>query len=435
MISPPVDPKPPAALRRGWCPSALRPMETGDGWLVRLHPPGATLTPAQLASIAALAGEHGNGLIEISARANLQIRGVRAQTHPALVAALLDEDLVGEHDDDGPQRLTLVSPLAGPSAQANTGDLIDAAALAGAIEARGRTIAGLPAKTLVVVDGGGSAMALNDFSADLRLLAVAAEKVAFGWPDGSWRGPVELHAAADVAAAILRGFAATCRRSPAIRRMRDLAPEALAALSGLPLTEAPPPRPAPRRAGGFALGAGRFAALVGLPFGRGDAIALTRLADAAAAHGATALRVSPWRGIAFHGLARDAAEGLLASAASLGLIVRDDDPRLSVQACAGKPACLRGQTEAMADAAILAGAMAPLLAAGRTLHVSGCVKSCARPAAADLTLVGEDGRYRVAIDGAARDATEGALDLSAIMARLRPGADIFARLENGTARP
>jgi len=94
-----------------------------------------------------------------------------------------------------------------------------------------------------------------------------------------------------------------------------------------------------------------------------------------------------------------------------------------------------GEVGAVADAAILAGAMAPLLAAGRTLHVSGCVKSCARPAAADLTLVGEDGRYRVAIDGAARDATEGALDLSAIMARLRPGADIFARLENGTARP
>ena len=25
-------------LRRGWCPSTLRPMETGDGWLVRLAP-------------------------------------------------------------------------------------------------------------------------------------------------------------------------------------------------------------------------------------------------------------------------------------------------------------------------------------------------------------------------------------------------------------
>ena len=37
----------PETLRRGWCPSTLKPMETGDGWLVRLHPPGARLTPAQ----------------------------------------------------------------------------------------------------------------------------------------------------------------------------------------------------------------------------------------------------------------------------------------------------------------------------------------------------------------------------------------------------
>jgi precorrin-3B synthase len=98
-------------LRRGWCPSTLRPMETGDGWLVRLHPPGGVLTPVQLCRIAALAAEHGNGLIEISGRGNMQLRGVSQQTHPALVEALMSERLVDEHDGDGPQKLTLVSPL------------------------------------------------------------------------------------------------------------------------------------------------------------------------------------------------------------------------------------------------------------------------------------------------------------------------------------
>ncbi|MCA0421094.1 MAG: precorrin-3B synthase, partial [Proteobacteria bacterium] len=117
-------------LRRGWCPSTLRPMETGDGWLVRLHPPGAKLTPAQLRRIAALATEHGNGLVEISARANLQIRGVTAESHPRLVEHLLAEHLVDEHEGDGPQRVTLISPLAGRDP---TG-LIDAAALAAQIE-------------------------------------------------------------------------------------------------------------------------------------------------------------------------------------------------------------------------------------------------------------------------------------------------------------
>ncbi len=51
----------PDTLRRGWCPSTLKPMETGDGWLVRLHPPGARLTPAQLRRIAALAASTATG--------------------------------------------------------------------------------------------------------------------------------------------------------------------------------------------------------------------------------------------------------------------------------------------------------------------------------------------------------------------------------------
>jgi precorrin-3B synthase len=38
--------------------------------------------------------------------------------------------------------------------------------------------------------------------------------------------------------------------------------------------------------------------------------------------------------------------------------------------------------------------------------VSGCAKGCARTAPADLTLVGEGGRYGVVRDGTTRDAVE-----------------------------
>ena len=131
----------PEALRRGWCPSTLRPMETGDGWLVRLHPPGARSRRGSWSVIAALAERFGNGLIEISARANLQLRGVTEATHPALVAALLRERLVDEHDGEGPQRLVLTSPLldlARAKAELGFGDHVDAAALARRIDAAGR---------------------------------------------------------------------------------------------------------------------------------------------------------------------------------------------------------------------------------------------------------------------------------------------------------
>jgi len=462
-------------LRRGWCPSTLRPMETGDGWLVRLHPPGARLDPTQMRRIAALARQHGNGLVEISARGNLQIRGVKPQAHPALVASLLAEQLVDEHDGEGPQRLTLVSPLAGdaagqslsshpeehrrrvstdgPDGSGASGsilrdaiskemtpqdegsgeriELIDAAALADAIEHAGRQVLGLPAKICVVVDGGG-ALSLDAFSGDIRVLATSRDSIAIGFPGEVWFGPVDVPSAPEHVARLLQGFAAHHRHAPqTIRRLRDLPEDALAALvaaSGLPRTHAPAPRPAAKRAGLLKGHGGRFAAIIGLPFGRSDAATLDRLCALAESFGDGDIRLSPWRGIAFRGLRRSDAAALLGLGDELGLITDDDDPRLSVQACAGKPACLRAQTPTMADAALLAQAAAKLLAGGLTMHVSGCVKSCAHPGPSALTLVGRDGHYDVVIDGTTRDAAFAELDLCEIMTRLQPGQDIHARL-------
>lgn len=244
-----------------------------------------------------------------------------------------------------------------------------------------------------------------------------------------WRGPV---AEADAAAAVeiaLRRFAALREAAPdRIRRLRDLSLEALASLSTLPEATAPAPRMPPRRAGLFVQEGDRLAALIDLPFGRCDAAVLDRL-GAAVETSPAEIRLSPWRGLAFRDLDRAEAESLLALAGDLGLITRDDDPRLSVQACAGSPACSRAEAPTMSDAATLAEAAACLLAQGVTLHVSGCVKSCAHPAAADLTLVGREGRYDVVLGGTTRDKPVATLDLSALLTRLQPGEDIHARLK------
>jgi precorrin-3B synthase len=307
------------------------------------------------------------------------------------------------------------------------GGLVDAIALADDIERRARAIAGLPAKLGVVVDQGGP-QALDEFPCDIRLVGITAGHAALCLGDRLWRGPVaEAEAAAAVETA-LRGFATLRKAAPdRIRRLRDLSPEALAALSSLPEAAAPAPRMPPRRAGLFVLGDDRFAAVIGLPFGRCDAAALDKLCIGAETSGAD-IRLSPWRGFAFRNLSRAQAEARLALADDLGLITRDDDPRLSVQACAGSPACARAEAPAMADAAALAEAAAGLLAQGVTLHVSGCVKACAHPAAADLTLVGRDGVYDVVLNATTRDKSFATLDLSALLTRLHPGQDIHAQL-------
>ncbi len=68
-----------APRRRGACPALSAPMQTGDGLLVRLMPEGA-LSPAMLAGLAAAAAEFGNGIVEVTARGSLQLRGLAAET-------------------------------------------------------------------------------------------------------------------------------------------------------------------------------------------------------------------------------------------------------------------------------------------------------------------------------------------------------------------
>lgn len=387
-----------SALRRGWCPGALRPMATGDGLLVRVHPSGGRLSAADLRLLARLARDTGNGLVDLTGRGNLQIRGVSAASHSELVAGLIDGGLVDPGEEAGPYRLTVVSPLAGR----DTTDFIDAAALAATIEGLRRSIPGLPAKTAVIVDGGG-VLPLDEQTADLRLRAVSPATVLVGLPDGSWLGPARPDIVHGLLGAFLGRLAERHQAQPAlVRRLRDLSKAellALAAPAGLAAAPAPPRRAPPLRAGLLQESAGLSAVLFGAPFGRCTAVQLASLADIAEAAGCADVRLSPWRGLAMTGLA--APEPVLTSIAALGLIVSPDDPRLAVRACPGAPACSRGEVPAQEDAATFAIAAATRLAGGMTLHVSGCAKGCAQPGIADVTLVGHDGAYHIVLDGTA----------------------------------
>ena len=417
----------PDELRRGWCPGTLRPMETGDGWLVRLHPPGGMLTPETLAFVAGLAQRHGSGQIEVSGRGNLQLRGVSALTHPALVEALLAAELVDEAGGGGPSRLVLASPLAGWAQD----DHLDAAALARAVESAGRAVSGLPAKISIVVDGGG-ACALDGFACDIRLRALAPGRLGIALADRGWHGPIAPGDAPGLVAALLAGFMAHHRQAPQrLRRLRDLDEEALAGLAGsqgLSPIPAPPRRAPPVRAGTIALAEG-WAVLAALPFGRGDATQLARLAQLARGHGVTAIRPTPWRGLVFRTGNAAQASALSTALAGEGLILSDGDSRLSVAACPGTPACSRGETASMVDAARLAAVLAERLSKGLRLHVSACVKACAHPGPADLTLSGRDGLYDVILGGCTRDAAVARLSIDELVRRLEPGQDIAARLD------
>lgn len=263
----------------------------------------------------------------------------------------------------------------------------------------------LPPKTCVSLDGGGL-VALTGVGADIRLDAVGARvALSLAAPDAPvFPGTL---AVADVPGAVRLILARLAAWSGSSRagRLRDAPPAVRAALTaGLRLEpgSVPPPRPAAPRAGFVSTG-GLYALLLALPYGRCPADALARIAAWSRDQGFGEVRASPGRALAIPGIAPSKAPALLREAAGLGFIVDPRDPRLSVSACPGAPACASGATAARADADVLAVAARALLAGGMTLHVSGCAKGCAHPGPAGLTLVGHEGAYAVVLDGSAGD--------------------------------
>ncbi len=408
--------QPVSQRRRGWCPGVRRPMATGDGLLVRLHPFAGRLTADQARRVAEAARAHGNGHLDITARGNLQIRGVSDETYPELLS-LLEREGLTEPEGDGPNRLTAVSPLAG----LDPCDRLDALALAEAIENACATLEGLPAKLFVAVDGGGS-MPLDTIGADLHLVAGEDADVVFGMFPGEI-GAAPLSDTPEAVRAILAGLAEMRRtgRTEA-RRLRDLEPrlvQELTASAALEPVAAMPRRRAARRAGVIAL-AGSHAVLLALPFSRCGTGQLSQAAQWSERFGTGEIRLSFTRGILLPGIADADVSTLLAEASRAGFITDADDPRLSLIACPGKPDCASASTPSPADALRIAAACSNL-ARSAILHVSGCPKGCAHPGAADLTLVGRpDGRYDVVPNGSARDVSSLHLSLDEIMTRLLP---------------
>lgn len=360
-----------AALVRGACPSLAAPMRTGDGWLARLTFSDG-LTGAQLAGIARAAARLGNGLVEVTARGSLQVRGL-AEGAP-LAAAL------------APLELPLAEGLpvvTGPLAGCDPAELDDPRPLAAAL----RRFAGpLPAKAAAAVDGGG-AFGLDALAADVRLL-----RVAEGWRVGvgGTAATARWSAALDADGALAFAREVLGRMSREMRRGREL--------DGIAAGPAPRARVAVEPVARFALGAG-VARGVAFPFGVAESAAVAALASEA---GGARLWPAPGRALVAVGLEAEA--GFVAAAERLGFVTDAGDPRLGLVACAGAPACGSGRLATRAIAGRIAERIEAGCAAaarGVRVHLSGCPKRCAQPAGPAVTLVAEAGGVRVTGDGMA----------------------------------
>lgn len=342
---------------RGWCPGALRPMMSGDGLVVRLRPRLGRIGGAQAAGLADLARRHGSGVIELTRRANLQIRGVSEAAHPALLDGLAALGPLDPDPEAEARRNILVAPFDADSPR-----------IAGALEAALPRLPPLPAKFGFAVDAGpaplfGSAPADIRIERGARGLLLRADGAATGRAVGETEA---IAAALDLARWFAARRGAHHRMAPLLREVP--LPDRFAGTAPRPAG----PRPAP--------GLRPEGALAGLPFGQMEAGTLAALAAA------PGLRLTPWRLILVEGADR----------MPPGLVSDPADPLLAVDACPGAPFCAQASVETRPLARRLAHRLPGL-------HVSGCAKGCARSTAAPVTLVGRGGRFDLVKHGRAGD--------------------------------
>jgi precorrin-3B synthase len=397
-----------ASRRKGWCPGALRPMETGDGLLVRVRASGGRLTLDQAAAIAEGALACGNGAISLSARGNLQVRGVSEKTLPDLQARLGAADLIDSDPEVERLRNILVSPLSDIDPDAAFDLAPSVAALEGRL-AEDLELRPLPEKFSFILDAGGR-LPVSDIDADIRFEATPdAEGPAFAAYLGGDDALAAIVPPSEIGAAASR-LARACLALAGggeARRMRSLVErlgaKAMFASAGLDVK----PRPRSRRAaalcdvlGGHAFGP---AIVVGAaaPFGDIDAGRFRMLIERARSEGADGLRLAPWRSFLVTGLTPRSAASFVGASAKLGFVVQSGDLRLRVVACPGAPACLHAFRRLREDAT----RWASLLPQGEgvVLHVSGCAKGCARPLATAATLIATENGYDLVVDGKAAD--------------------------------
>lgn len=353
---------------KGYCPGALRPMLSGDGIVVRVRPFGGALNPTQSGGIAKLAAEFGNGIIDLSSRGNIQLRGVSTHTHASLLEGLHQIELLDENEATESRRNVLATPFWQESDQTTqlSAELSDAL---GANDAP-RT----PSKFGYAVDTGVMPV-LQTASADVRIERDVAGSLVLAADGAALAQPVTPETAIPAALALAEWFMANRSTQTRMAALLNAGAPLPAHFSVARQTQNYAPTPGPTSVG----------VLVGLAFGQLSIEALSTLSKLGT------LRMTPWRMLLV--------ENVDVVPKALGLITEPDDPMLRVMACTGAPGCTQGYAETRP----LARKLARDLKAGQVLHVSGCTKGCAHPRPATFTVTATENGFVLIKDGRAGD--------------------------------
>ncbi|WP_263010596.1 MULTISPECIES: precorrin-3B synthase [Pseudomonas] len=393
-------PLPTPALRPSACPGLWRIVQALDGGISRIKLDAGTLSAVQAHAVADAAERFAGGVIEVTNRSNLQIRGIGAD-HAGLVACLLDAGLGPRQAAGDDVRNLMLSPAAG----LDPAMLFDSRALAGQILESLQTCERfhqLSAKFAVQLDAGED-LAMLTHPHDLWLSALRLDGevwLAFGLAgcpaEEGALGAVPLADGHALVLAVLQRFLdlATAQQARMRQLLAECGSEAFVQGLGVALRRdhAVLGWRRPRRDQARHLGVypqrqtGRVAVGAAAPLGRLSAAQLRGAAHLASSLGDASLRMTPWQSLLLPNLAATDAEQALAGLAALGLLCDPAQPLARMVACTGSAGCAKALADTKADAVQLAALLRePGPVAG--IHLSGCARSCALAHRAPATLL------------------------------------------------
>lgn len=351
--------------------------EAADGGLARVRLPGGVLSAEQLRVLAAAAVELGDGHLELTSRANVQIRALQSGAPVELSDRLYAAGLLPSISHERVRNI-LASPLSGLD-QHSRYDVLPVAGEVDRLLCARPGLAGLPGRFLFALDDGRGDLASAKADVGLRMVdGELGELLLAGVATGVL---VAVERAAEVMVAAAEAFLAErAEQQSEAWRLAELTDGPQRVLARLKLEEQ---TRRDEQLGRGAAVAGRFTGLLGVevlvvavPLGVLDAeqsAALAEVAEQADTQQRPVLRVTPWRSVVVAGVV----EGAVRRLAAVGLVLEPSSPWNGVTSCAGRPGCAKALADVRGDARRVVPGWSD--ASGRRVHWSGCERRCGRP--------------------------------------------------------
>jgi len=416
-----------------------------NSFMCRLRIPNGILKAWQMRGLADAAHSFGGGYVDVTTRANLQIREIAADDAVDLLTTVQALGLTSRGSGADNIRNITGSPTAGIDPQ----ELIDTRPLCNAMHhyiLNHREMYGLPRKFNIAFDGGGRVPVLEDTNDIGFVAAQGPDGVYFRLQLGGITGHRDFahetgvllkpDECVKVAGAVVRAFIAhgdrTNRAKARLKYVLDRMGRAeflkevekeygapLRRASGIELA----PRPIADKHGHVGVHAQKQPGLnylgIVLPVGRITAEQMRGLAEISERFGIGALRLTVWQNLLVSDVADEDVGVCIAAIQALGLGVEASAIRRGLVACTGNAGCKFAAANTKGHALRLADHLEARLAVDLpiNIHLTGCHHSCAQHYVGDIGLLackvsrGEESveGYHIFIGGGAASTAEQAM--------------------------